>query len=195
LLPVVFSLLFIVAHIFPERISAVDSKERLPAQRYWRSRHLAGKNYSMTDERAMSPSEAEWKKKLTPEEYEVLRKKGTEAPFSGRYNEMKKPGRFVCKACGAELFSSEAKYDSGSGWPSFVRPVSDSSVDTAPDTSGGMERTELLCNRCQSHLGHVFDDGPETMPDGSEATGKRYCVNSLALDFEEEEKDPSDSDT
>lgn len=122
-------------------------------------------------------SEEEWKKELTPEQYNVLREKGTEAPFSGKYYKNKDTGMYLCAACGAELFSSDTKYDSQSGWPSFYAPVGEKNVEMADDSSGGMVRTEVTCGRCGSHLGHVFDDGPQP-------TGKRFCINSLALDFQ-----------
>lgn len=137
----------------------------------------------MESDSDQSRGEQEWRNKLTPEQYHVLREKGTEAPFSGKYYEDKSKGMYVCAACGNELFSSDTKYDSGSGWPSFVEPARAEAVRMEPDTSLGIERTEIICNRCGSHLGHVFDDGPDQLPDGRPASGQRFCVNSLALDL------------
>ena len=124
-------------------------------------------------------SELELKKKLSPEQYDVLRKKGTEAPFSGKYDSFFDTGKYKCAACGNILFTSETKYDSGCGWPAFFA-ANEGSIKTKEDTSHGMLRIEVVCRRCGSHLGHVFDDGPK------DKSGKRYCINSLALSFEKQ---------
>lgn len=120
-------------------------------------------------------SDEEWRKRLSPEQYRIMREKGTEAPGTGEYYHAKEQGTYLCAACGQELFSSDAKYDSGSGWPSFWEPVASDMVETAEDTSHGMRRVEVMCSRCGAHLGHVFDDGPR------ETTGKRFCINSASL--------------
>jgi peptide-methionine (R)-S-oxide reductase len=132
-------------------------------------------------QKKVEKSEEEWKKTLTPEQYRVLRKKGTERPFKGEYVDNFKKGTYKCAGCGAELFESDTKFDAGCGWPSFTAPKSGDSVEFKLDTSLFMERTEVLCAKCGGHLGHVFDDGPGP-------TGKRYCINSVSLEFKEEKE-------
>ncbi len=119
-----------------------------------------------------------WKEKLTPEQYKVMREKGTEAPFTGKYVNNHQDGTYRCMACGHELFANDTKFDSGSGWPSFTDPVNSENVDLNQDSSLGMRRMEVTCSNCGAHLGHVFDDGP------IDKGGQRYCINSMSLNFE-----------
>ena len=135
-------------------------------------------------ESKVDKTEEEWRRELGPEEYEVLRGKGTERPFTGKYVNEKADGMYQCRGCGAELFDSNTKFDSGTGWPSFTEPAIAAAVELRPDNSLMMRRTEVVCARCGGHLGHVFDDGPEP-------TGQRYCINSCSLDLDR--RDSGDS--
>jgi peptide-methionine (R)-S-oxide reductase len=130
----------------------------------------------------VTKSDAEWREQLSPEEYEVVRNKGTERAFTGRYWDTKDKGTYRCVACGQPLFDSETKFDSGTGWPSFYEPMDPENVETEEDRSLFMRRTEVHCSRCDAHLGHVFEDGPNP-------TGLRYCINSCSLDLDKEGED------
>ncbi|AKQ46484.1 hypothetical protein TH63_14000 [Rufibacter radiotolerans] len=173
--PIIFSLLAFVwlfsgcAQQEPARTTASSGQQTLTAQQ---TQNLNRTN--LLD--ALPKTDEEWKKILTSEQYYVLREKGTERAFSGPLNNNKQKGIYSCAACGNPMFSSDTKFDSGTGWPSFFKPLNSAAVLEEPDTSDGMLRTEVLCARCGGHLGHVFDDGPKP-------TGLRYCLNSVALKF------------
>ena len=131
----------------------------------------------MSDEK-VTKTEQQWREQLTPEQFEVCRQKGTERAFTGKYYDCKDAGVYHCVCCDNELFHSDTKYDSGSGWPSFYAPITEDGIREERDSSHGMIRTEIVCNRCDAHLGHVFDDGPDP-------TGLRYCINSVSIDLEQ----------
>lgn len=134
------------------------------------------KSIGSRPDKSVVKTEEEWKQQLTPDEYKVLREKATEKPYTGEYDQFWDSGVYVCKACGNELFYSSTKFDAGCGWPSFFKSIDSSKVITQPDFSLGIKRIEVMCARCMGHLGHVFDDGPDT-------TGLRYCINSISLGF------------
>lgn len=127
-------------------------------------------------------TDSDWRERLSPDEYHVMREKGTERPFTGAYNDVNDKGVYRCKGCGAELFNSENKFDAGCGWPSFDQTANNSAINEHLDTSHGMRRTEVTCSNCDAHLGHVFPDGPR------DTTGMRYCINSVSLDFDKSQQ-------
>ncbi len=131
----------------------------------------------MTSKETNSKTDEEWKETLTPEQYNVCRNKDTERPFTGKYYDCKEKGVYKCSCCGNELFDSDTKFESGTGWPSFNKPINEENVKCESDTSSGMVRTEVMCKKCGAHLGHVFDDGPQP-------TKLRYCINSISLDLD-----------
>lgn len=134
----------------------------------------------------LNKTEREWQRELSPVEYRITRQKGTEPAFTGQYWNTKQQGTYVCRCCGTELFTSDTKYDSGSGWPSFYRPVNAGAIDEQEDSTHGMTRTEIICHNCDAHLGHVFEDGPQP-------TGLRYCVNSASLQLKTNEKNDEET--
>jgi peptide-methionine (R)-S-oxide reductase len=171
-IPVVIIVSYFAVHSSANPVQIIDNRAMSDS-----TKNTKGKN--MEDK--INKTEEEWKKELTPEQYNVLRKKGTERAFTGKYYENHEKGVYKCAACGNELFSSDKKYDSGCGWPSYWTPLAKEKIVLKEDRSFGMVRTEVMCAKCGGHLGHVFDDGPEP-------TGLRYCINSVSLEFVKQEE-------
>jgi peptide-methionine (R)-S-oxide reductase len=163
------------------QVGGPDGNRKKRAGQCGRKQTRKRSNEMRNNRKTVEKSETEWRRTLTAQQYRVLRQKGTERPFSGKFHDHHVPGTYRCAGCGQPLFHSQDKFDSGSGWPSYTAPVSSNAVCEQRDTSHGMVRTEVSCSRCGGHLGHVFKDGPRP-------TGLRYCINSAALDFEAEGK-------
>jgi peptide-methionine (R)-S-oxide reductase len=166
LVGILLGIVISIALLYTVQTSCAADKKQLDQQA----------NQAQAEVFEITKTETEWKKELTPEQYDILREKGTERAFTGKLLKNKEKGVYTCGACGNELFSSEHKYDSGTGWPSFWDAIDEGAIKLVEDTTFGMKRVEIVCGRCGSHLGHLFEDGPEP-------TGKRYCINSAALEF------------
>ncbi len=168
---IILTLVFIVSCSKAEKVLDTNKEKEINTS--------SEKEVNMEKTGKIVKTEEEWKKELPADVCFIMREKGTERPFTGKYYNHKEKGIYVCAACGNELFSSDSKFESGTGWPSFYEAIEEGRIETKADSTGGMVRTEVLCGRCGGHLGHVFDDGPAP-------TGKRFCINSKALDFKKE---------